>query len=142
MEEFCVDTSIYPFRSYLLTISLPRIDLFCFDLFCFFFFPALSASGPGLPWSLRFISLAIVVFLSSLLAAPNLLSSMRFRKISKRLRLSSTSSSSSVSSSPSDNHVDAEISFVQVDVELWVYRIQSWVCRSEISVHVVQGKLN
>ena len=52
------------------------------------------------------------------------------------------SSSSSVSSSSSDNHGDAEISFVQVNVELWVYRIQSWVCRSEFGVNVVQGKLN
>ena len=52
------------------------------------------------------------------------------------------SSSSSVSSSSLDNHGDAEISFVQVNVELWVYRIQSWVCRSEFGVNVVQGKLN
>ena len=68
--------------------------------------------------------------------------SMRFsKKISMRLRLSSTSSSSSVSSSSSDNHGDAEISFVQVNVELWVYRIQSWVSRSEFGLNVVQGKL-
>jgi len=63
-------------------------------------------------------------------------------RISIRLSLSSSSSSSSLSSSSSDNHVDAEISFVQGDVELWVYRIQSWVSRSEFGMHAVQGKLN
>ena len=28
------------------------------------------------------------------------------------------------------------------DVEFWVYRIQSWVCRSEFDVNADQGKLN
>ena len=51
------------------------------------------------------------------------------------------SSLSSSSSSSSDNHVDAEIIFVQGNVELWVYRIQSWVSRSEFGLNVVQGKL-